>query len=133
VTVTEEKDVQTTISLSNADDGAIRVLLDTPIASEQVKKALTKAQALRASWAQIKAEREQKDRDLKEITDDQARLRANLREMPTTAEAYKRYLTKFDRQEEEIERLQGVIRTLRQREYEARTAYEAYLRNLRVE
>jgi hypothetical protein len=58
---------------------------------------------------------------------------AKLREMPTTAEAYKRYLTKFDRQTQQIERLQRVIRTLRQREYEARTAYEAYLRNLRVE
>ena len=39
------------------------------------------------------------------IVDDQARLRANLKEMPATAAAYKRYLEKFDQQETQIEDL----------------------------
>ena len=45
----------------------------------------------------------QENRKLNDIVQDQTRLRANLREMPPTAEAYKRYLKKFDDQETEIE------------------------------
>ena len=37
-------------------------------------------------------------------------MRANLREMPSTAEAYKRYLKKFDDQETQIEKLQDQLK-----------------------
>jgi hypothetical protein len=49
-------------------------------------------------WELAKTQREiaEQERQLKVITDDQARLRANLKEMPATAAAYKRYLEKFD-------------------------------------
>ena len=53
---------------------------------------------------------------MKMITEDQARLRLNLREMPTTAKAYKRYLDKFDQQETRIEQLQQDLQKLRHTE-----------------
>jgi hypothetical protein len=46
------------------------------------------------------------------ITDDQARLRANLKEMPSSAAAYKRYREKFDDQQTQIENLQADIKAL---------------------
>ena len=46
------------------------------------------------------------------IEKDQERLRANLREMPNTAKAYKRYLEKFDTQETEIEKFQAEVKKL---------------------
>ena len=55
-------------------------------------------------------ELQQVEQQLKDITDDQARLRANLKEMPSTAEAYKRYLKKFDDQETQIEELRKKIK-----------------------
>ena len=55
---------------------------------------------------------EQLQRQLKDITDDQVRLRANLKEMPPTAEAYKRYLKKFDDQETQIENFRKKIKAL---------------------
>ena len=51
--------------------------------------------------------------------DDQVRLRANLKEMPATAEAYKRYLKKFDDQETQIEDFQKKIKKLQDAEFNA--------------
>ena len=75
----------------------------------------------------------QKNRQLNDIVQDQARLRANLKEMPPTAEAYKRYLKKFDDQETEIEQLRATIKTLQNTEHQQRLALDAYLTNLNVE
>jgi len=65
--------------------------------------------------------------------DDQVRLRANLKEMPPTAEAYKRYLKKFDDQETQIEDFQKKIKALQDTEHQQRKTFEDYLGKLDVE
>ena len=74
-----------------------------------------------------------KQRELKDITDDQARLRANLKEMPPTAAAYKRYLEKFDAQETEIEKLQEDIKKMQGTESQQRKEFEDFLNNFSEE
>jgi uncharacterized phage infection (PIP) family protein YhgE len=74
----------------------------------------------------------QVNEQLRVITEDQARLRANLREMPTTAAAYKRYLEKFDKQETEIESLREAQKRLQQQQLKNQQEVDAYLRNLNV-
>jgi DNA repair exonuclease SbcCD ATPase subunit len=49
---------------------------------------------------------------LKEINEDQARIRANMAVTPKESEAYKRYLKKFDDQETEIEKRQANVKEL---------------------
>src|SRR5262249_1612094 len=93
--VIEEKDVNTTIQLSNSDDQTMRFFLSQPVVSEAVKKALTRALELKGKLSGTQRDLQQLERQLKVIVDDQARLRANLKEMPPTADAYKRYLKKF--------------------------------------
>ena len=66
------------------------------------------------------------------ITQDQVRLRANLREMPQTAAAYKRYLDKFDKQETEIESLRDSQKKLQVQELKDRQEVDRYLRSLNV-
>jgi len=73
------------------------------------------------------------NQQLKDITDDQVRLRANLKEMPPTAAAYKRYLEKFDKQETEIEQLRETIKQLQNTLLTQRKALDTYLVNLTVE
>ena len=65
--------------------------------------------------------------------DDQTRLRANLNAMPPTAEAYKRYLKKFDEQETQIEDYQKRIKALQDTEFTQRKAFEDFLAKLDVE
>jgi hypothetical protein len=131
--VVEEKDVGSNVTLSNSDDNTMRFFLSQPIVSEAVKKALTDALALKAKVDNARREIEQLQKQLRDITDDQARLRANLREMPQTAEAYKRYLKKFDDQETQIETYRGKIKELQDVEFEHRKAFEDFLAKLDVE
>ena len=66
------------------------------------------------------------------ISEDQTRLRANLREMPTTAAAYKRYLDKFDKQETEIESLRDQQKKLQNSVLKQRQEVDQFLANLNV-
>ena len=67
---------------------------------------------------------------LKTITDDQMRLRANLKEMPPTAAAYKRYLDKFDQQETQIEKYQADIKKMQETEHQQQKEFEDFLGEL---
>lgn len=71
--------------------------------SEKVHDAINGAMELKNKLALTQRELAQKSQQLNDIVQDQGRLRANLKEMPPTAQAYKRYLKKFDDQETEIE------------------------------
>ena len=61
------------------------------------------------------------------------RLRANLKEMPPTAAAYKRYLDKFDAQETQIEKYQADIKKLQDTEHQQQKEFEDFLNNFSAE
>jgi len=131
--VTEERDLEQRMLLTNSDDQTMRFFLSSNATSVKVQEALKRALALRGKLATTQQEAAKQEQELRTITDDQARLRANLKEMPQTAAAYKRYLDKFDTQETQIEKLQGVIKELREAEHQQRKDYESYLAGLSVE
>jgi hypothetical protein len=132
-TITEERLLNQQVQLTNFTDDQIRVFLNNTVSSPKVKAALQEALDLRWAVAKTTREIQEQERQLKTITDDQSRLRANLREMPPTAAAYKRYLEKFDKQETEIEQLQNAMKTLQATEHQQRKEYENFLANLTVE
>jgi hypothetical protein len=131
--VIEERDLQSAVALTNSDDQTMRFFINQSVVSEPVKKALGEALELKGKLSATQRDLQQQERQLKVIVDDQSRLRANLREMPQTAEAYKRYLKKFDEQETQIEEYQKKIKTLQDAELGQRKAYEDYLAKLDVE
>ena len=122
-----------TVQLSNSDDQAVRVFLTAPQVGASIKKALEEALAMRAKLAQAQREAQQVQRALAQLEADQERLRKNLKEMPPTAAAYKRYLEKFDAQETEIEKLQSQEKQLRTAAEEAQKEFETYVAGLTVE
>jgi hypothetical protein len=131
--VTEERDVLQQVSLSNSDDQTMRFFLSQNVTSDKVKTAINQAIALKSKLSATQQEIQHKERRLKDIRDDQGRLRANLKEVPPTSEAYKRYVKKFDDQETEIEQLQADIKKLQDTEYSQRKSFESYLGSLDVE
>ena len=131
--VAEERDVAGSVQLTNSDDDGIRFFVNSPVSSPKVKAALQKALELKGAVNDAHRDLDELNRQLKDITDDQTRLRANLKEMPPNAAAYKRYLDKFDKQETEIEKLQDSIKKLQGDEAAKRAAYEDYLAKLEVE
>jgi hypothetical protein len=131
--VIEEHDQGGQVVLSNSDDQTIRLFINSTVSSPKVKDALRRALELKDKLSATQRDVQQLQRELNTITTDQQRLRANLREMPQTAAAYKRYLEKFDKQETEIEKLQADIKKLQDQEHSQRKDYEAYLAELIVE
>jgi hypothetical protein len=131
--VAEERDVVSTVQLTNSDDQTIRQFLTLPVTSEKVKVALQKAIELRTTWAKTQQDLGQVQKQLKDITDDQGRLRANMRELPQSSPIYKKYLEKFEKQEGEIEEMQATIKKLQDTEHAQRQAFDNYLGNLDVE
>ncbi len=131
--VTEERQLNSNVAISNLDDNSIRVFLNSPVTSAKVKSALQEAMKLR--WETAKTQREigEQERQLKVIVDDQTRLRANLKEMPATAAAYKRYLEKFDLQETQIETFQKEIKRLQGIEHSQKKEFEDFLASLNVD
>jgi hypothetical protein len=131
--VVEERDIVNTVSISNTDDQTIRVFLNSSLSSQAVKDALVKATGLKEKVSVTLRDLSHMNQQLKDITDDQVRLRANLKEMPPTAVAYKRYLEKFDKQETEIEQLRETIKQLQNTLLTQRKDLDTYLVSLTVE
>ena len=57
----------------------------------------------------------------------------DMRELPATAAAYKRYLQKFDEQETQIEKYQADIKKLQGLEHQQRKEFEDFLANFSAE
>src|SRR5438045_1246082 len=97
-TVSEEKDFASSVALTNSDDQSICILINQPVASQGLKKALEQAVGLRGRLATTQREIQKVQQDLAVITTDQDRLRKNLKEMPAEAAAVERHLRDFDSQ-----------------------------------
>jgi hypothetical protein len=101
---TEERDLTSTALLTDSADEQVRVFLQSPVVSDKVKEGLKKAQELRREWAGARREAGERQRQLQAVAEDQARLRANLREVPQTPPLHRRYLGQLGRQEGEVEK-----------------------------
>jgi hypothetical protein len=131
--VVEEREVTTAATLINSNEDALRIFVRSQVTSDSVKGALAKVLDQRKEILDLQTEIALLEKRLKAITDDQARLRANIDKVPQTSEAYKRYLTKFDTQETQIEKLQADIESKRVTIEERSKSMAKSLENLNVE
>jgi hypothetical protein len=131
--VVEELHRTDNFKLVATDDNSVRLFLRSSVPSAKLKEALERLLALKAKLADTQRELAQAQEQLKAITEDQTRLRANFEKVPPTSAAYKRYLEKFDSQESEIERLQAEITAKQGSEKAQRKDYEDYIAGLSVE
>ena len=132
-TVAEEHDGEVLYHLTDLDDDAIRRFQSAPVASAAMKKGLQQALDLREAVRKTQREIAEQELQLKTITDDQARLRANLKEMPPTATAYKRYLDKFDQQETQIEKYQSDVKKMQETAHRQQKEFEDFLNTFAAE
>ncbi len=132
-TVTEEQVLNQRITLSNLDDNNIRHFISQGVASTKVKEGLNNAMRLR--WATSKTQQDirEMERQLKVLTDDQGRLRANLREVPANSDIGKRYLTKLNEQETIIEKYQADVKKLQTTEHQQRKEFDQFLADFSAE
>jgi hypothetical protein len=132
-TVTEERDVQTQVILSNSDSNQIQFALQSTVVSDAVKKALAKAMELKGKRDLTAQDLNLAQQQLGDYERDQDRLRKNLKETPPQSEAYKKYLAKLDAQEGDIDKLTARIKELRTTHLRQAKDYDAFLISLDLE
>jgi len=133
LTVTEERVLNETVHLTNLNDDQIRILISQTAASEKVRIALKNVQELRQALDRTQQEINELDRQLGILTNDQSRLRSNLREVPSDSEIAKRYLKKLNEQETVIEKYQADVKKLETIGYKQRKEFEQFLANVSAE
>jgi hypothetical protein len=68
----------------------------------------------------------------KRLVDDQSRLRDNLNRTPSNSDIHRRYLTKLNEQESEIEKLDGELRKAEDAQIKAKEAVAGYIAGLKL-
>jgi hypothetical protein len=131
--VAEERDLVNQIAITNLDDNSMRIIVNSTVTSKPVVEALKKSQEMKFKMGETQRELAHARQQLTDIERDQTRIRANLKDTPATAAAYKKYLEKLDAQEGEIDKLTAKIKELQEAENQQRKGYESYLANLSVE
>lgn len=131
--VTEEHSVGRKEPLEGMTEDRIKALLASANAPDTVKdnirKGTTMLHALTATGATLKDLRAA----LKEITDEQARIKGNLEKLPANSELYKRLIEKFDKQETELEKVQKQIADKVSEEKKQQKDFEQFLVNLNAQ
>ncbi len=130
LTVEEERTDAQHIALTSLDDGAIKFYLSAKVVSEKVKDALREIVRRKAELAQLAADRQQLEQRIREIGDDQTRIRQNMAQLDRNSDVYKNYVKKFSDQEAEIESLRGKIATLVNNESAKRKSLDEYMTGL---
>jgi len=109
-TVTEERTDTAAVKVAALNGDAIAWYLAHAAVPLKVKDALKKLSEQKAALTATQRHVEEILAQLKEISDDQARLRLNLDRVPSRSDAYQRYVKKFDDQETQIESLREKLK-----------------------
>ena len=132
-TVVEEKELGTSIQITNNADDQIRYFISLKELPTALKAKLQEAQKMKAAWDKQRSDIADADRRIATITADQKRLRDNLRETPKESPLFKRYLKTLEDQEQEMDELQAKLKSLHGDEAAARTSLDKYLAELSAE
>ena len=132
-TVIEERTQGASVTLTNNSDDQIRYFLSLNETSPALKTRLNEAMSMKGKWDEVRAEIAKINTRIQTITQDQNRIRQNLREVPKESEAYKRYLTKFDEQEKEMDSLHAKLKDFQEQEHKTRVAFESFLTNITLD
>jgi hypothetical protein len=128
--VKEERDVSSSIQLTNNGDDTIRHFINLAEISPALKQKLHDALKVKESWDVARRELAQVVADLQRLSADQDRIRKNLRETPKEAEVYQTYLKKLSDQEKEIDALTAKQKQLMTDEFTTRKKYDDFLANI---
>ena len=128
----ERPDVQQ-VALTNIDDGTILLYIRAKATSPAVREALEQVIAKKRAIEQIVRARQEKEREIQVVDQEQNRIRQNMAQLDRTNELYAKYVKKFAEQEDRVEALRKEIAGLIQQEQEARKALDDYLLTVNLE
>ncbi len=120
------------VQLSNLNQNFIGVYLQQKDVPENIKVALRKLSNLQGQLAAIQAEKTTVDQQIQRITQEQVRIRENMKTVDRTSEVYGRWERKLAQQEDELESLAARLEQLGQNELKKQQEINEYLSGLTV-
>lgn len=131
--VSEERVVPKKEVIGTLTEDRVKVFLASPAVKDGVKEGLRKAVGMRTALEQTAAVLKDLNAQLKEISEEQSRLRTNMDKLPQTSELYKRYLGKLDTAETTLEKVQAQAKEKETEERSKKKEYDGFLEKLTVE
>ncbi len=132
VSVREERIYSRSYSLLNLKDDDIRVFLNWENTSVQMVRALEHLSELRGKVENLRREAETLEGALASIERDQNRVRENMRVLDKESSLFRQYSQRLGDQEEEIDRLNRSIETLRENRAAASKELADYVEGLEI-
>jgi len=96
----------------------------------KVKAALEEVVNRRRAIAQLDAKVQDLQRQINEVSNEQARIRANMGQLDRTSDLYRRYVKKFSEQEDTVEKLRAQSEDLRTQRAKLQEEMEDYVAGL---
>lgn len=128
-----ERVTDETVTLMGSDSDQIAIFIKQYKLSDAVRRAMEDVIARQKAIRAVTHEREEAERGNNAIESEQSRIRENMKAMPKESDIFRRYLTKLDAQETELETLREKIAGLREQESTLQAALEEFLLQLTVE
>jgi hypothetical protein len=130
--VVQKRTVQESIALLQEDEDTIRVLAQNQQLSEPIRQALSSILNRRRAIRNLEGQIRQQEARIKGITDDQARIRENMRALDRNSDLYRQYVQKLAQQEREIEQARAEIERLQEQRARAQRELSEYIAGLNL-
>lgn len=125
--VKEEQVSNESVAVTNLQESAIRIYLSAQVVSEKVKEALREAITRKAEIEAVVRQRQEYERQITVIEQEQKRIRDNMAQLPKESDLFRRYVTKFTEQEDNIEDLRTKVTAAVADEAKLRKSLDDYL------
>jgi len=115
------------------DTNAPRLYIAQEGMSDKLQAALAQIVKLQDDLAGLTAQRTERETRVKEIEQEQARIRENMKELDRNSELYKQYVAKLTAQEAEFDKLRTETKDLRAKETAKRQEIADFVNGLNIE
>jgi len=130
--VVQKRTDQESVALLECSEDTIRVLAQNQQLSEPIRQALGNILNRRRAIRNLEGQIRQQEARIKSITDDQARIRENMRALDRNSDLYRQYVQKLAQQEREIEQARAEIARLQEQRTRAQRELGDYIATLNL-
>ena len=130
--VTEEHTVNEQIAVTNLDDGRISYYLNSSAVNDKVKEVLREVIKRKQAIQAVVAGRQELERQITVIDQEQKRIRDNMAQLPKDSDLFRRYVTKFTEQEDQVDALRTKVTAALGEEQKLKKSLDDYLLNQSV-
>lgn len=128
--IKEERTATQQFYVNNLDDGSIQYYINAKVVSDKVKQGLAKVIKKKQALGLLTAKRAELERQVQVIFEEQNRVRQNMAQLPKDSDLFRRYVTKFNEQEDKVEELREQIKTALAEEQAGRQTLDKFIQEL---